>query len=474
MKQKAQSQWDFGELFPAEEPAETRQIHSVSEITTRIKNLLTREVGEVWVSGEITNFRAQSSGHCYFTLKDAGAQLGCALFRGQRVEHRAALADGQKVNLRGDITVYEARGQYQLIVAEIELQGIGALQMEFDRLKRMLDAEGLFDPGRKRPLADYPQSIGLITSPTGAAIRDVQHVIERRNPALEVLLVPVRVQGEGAAREIARAVERINAFAARHGRPELILITRGGGSLEDLWAFNEETVARAIAASDLPVVSAVGHEIDFTIADFTADIRAATPSAAAEIITEGVFARREFVAELPERLTFLLQRAVRRRQERFSAAAHRLLLRHPRRRVQEHQQLLDDLSADLQTNVQATIRHHRERLQHLRRLLSPVPLRRQIDNQHQRLVDADERLELALNNRLREARARLVNLTGRLQLLSPQNVLNRGYSVTRETQTGKIVREASRLDPGTLIRTTLKTGELISRVESQIVPDAGL
>lgn len=460
MKKKASSQWDFGELFTEEE---TRQIQSVSELTTRIKTLLTREVGEVWVSGEITNFRAQSSGHCYFTLKDSGAQLNCALFRGQRVEHRNSLADGQKVNLRGDVTVYEARGQYQLIVSEIELQGVGALQLEFERLKRKLEAEGLFDPARKRALPDYPRSIGLITSPTGAAIRDVQHVIERRNPALEVLLVPARVQGDGAAREIARAIERLNRFAADRGRPELILVTRGGGSLEDLWAFNEEIVARAIAASALPVVSAVGHEIDFSIADFTADLRAATPSAAAEILTEGVFASREFVAGLPARLEQLLRRSLRRRHERFAALIHRLQLGHPRRRVQEHQQRLDDLASDLRQITLTAIRQGREQLRHLLHRLSPIPLRRQIDNRRRRLVDADERLELAVSHRLREARARLTNLENRLQLLSPQNVLDRGYSVTRDAATGSILRNAAEIPSGTRICTTLQEGELESR-----------
>jgi exodeoxyribonuclease VII large subunit len=381
------------------------------------------------------------------------------------VPHRDALTDGQKVLLRGDITVYDARGQYQLIVSEIELQGVGALQLEFERLKQRLQAEGLFEPARKRVLPEFPQSIGLITSPTGAAIRDVQHVIERRNPALEVLLAPARVQGAGAGREIAAAIARINAFAERCGRPQLILLTRGGGSLEDLWAFNEEVVARAIAASALPVVSAVGHEIDFTIADFTADLRAATPSAAAEILTEGVFASREFIEGLPSRFASLLTRALHRRRERFDGILHRLTLRHPRRRIQEHQQRLDDLTLDLNQVAQTRLRQSHEHLRHLVRRLSPAPLRRHVDNRRQRLADAGERLELAVDHRLRVARSQLSNLENRLQLLSPQNVLDRGYSVTRDAATGTILRHADQIPPGTLIRTTLKDGELTSRSE---------
>ncbi len=294
---KSKSQWNFGELFPTEE---LRKVLSVSELTARIRGLLEKQVGQVWVSGEITNLRAQSSGHIYFTLKDAAAQLSCVLFSRETVAHRQLLADGQKVLLQGDVTVYEARGQYQLIVRAVELQGVGALQVAFEKLKQQLAAEGLFAPERKRPLPKYPQRIGLVTSPTGAAIRDVLHVVQRRNPGLEIILAPCRVQGQGAAAEIAAAIKSLNEFSegrvpripnsktridsvTRGTRPseqlDLILVTRGGGSLEDLWAFNEEAVARAIFESAVPVVSAVGHEIDFTIADFVADFRAAQAGA---------------------------------------------------------------------------------------------------------------------------------------------------------------------------------------------------
>ena len=278
MSRKAQSQWDFGELFP---PEQTRNVLTVAELTTTVRKLLEKEIGEVWVTGEVTNLRLQASGHCYFTLKDASAQLSCVLFRGEAKANRECLQDGQKLLLQGNLTVYEARGQYQLIVRALEPQGIGALQLAFEKLKRKLQAEGLFAQERKRPLPRYPQRIGLVTSPTGAAIRDVLHVIERRQPSLEIVLATCRVQGDGAAAEIAAAIRLLNEWSApaETRRLDLILVTRGGGSLEDLWAFNEEAVARAIFESALPVVSAVGHEIDFSISDFVADLRAATPSA---------------------------------------------------------------------------------------------------------------------------------------------------------------------------------------------------
>src|SRR2546428_3508112 len=275
MAKITKSQWNFGELFPTET---TRRVLTVSELTTQVKRLLEKSIGLVWVTGEVTNLRLQSSGHVYFTLKDANAQLNCVLFRGESVDHRDLLQDGRKLIVQGDLTVYEPRGQYQLVVRAVELQGVGALQLAFERLKRKLQAEGLFAPERKRPLPKYPQQIGLITSPTAAAIRDVLHVIQRRNPNLEIIFVPCRVQGEGAAEEIAAAIRRLNEFAQSveslnrliveseddstvqrfndSTHLDLILITRGGGSLEDLWAFNEEAVARAAFESAVSGASA--------------------------------------------------------------------------------------------------------------------------------------------------------------------------------------------------------------------------
>ena len=288
MAKDSQSQWDFGELFTEEE---TRDVFTVSELTMRVKRTLENQIGQVWVEGEISNFRAQASGHMYFSIKDARTQLSCVLFKGTRVEQRELMEDGQKVVLQGDLTVYEPRGQYQLIVRAVELQGVGALQAQFEKLKTKLQAEGLFDAETKQELPRFPQRIGIVTSLSAAALRDVLHVVRRRQPSLQIVLAACRVQGKGAENEIANAIDRLNRWATTEPL-DLILVTRGGGSLEDLWAFNEEAVARAIHASSVPVVSAVGHEIDFTISDFVADARAATPSAAAEIITAAAVALR--------------------------------------------------------------------------------------------------------------------------------------------------------------------------------------
>jgi exodeoxyribonuclease VII large subunit len=460
MSKPAKSQWDFGELFP---PAETRRVLSVWELTADIKRLLEKQVGSVWVGGEITNLRAQSSGHVYFTLKDAAAQLGCVLFRGTAAAQRSLLADGQKVLLQGDVTVYEARGQYQLIVREVELQGVGALQIAFEKLKQKLAAEGLFAPERKRPLPEFPQRIGLVTSPTGAAIRDVLHVVQRRNAGLEIILAPCRVQGDGAAKEIAAAIRTLNEFSvaavydrrfstesdtrrsqtAATNQLDLILVTRGGGSLEDLWAFNEEPVARAIFESAVPVVSAVGHEIDFTIADFVADVRAATPSAAAEIITEGVFASREFVSEAPA----LLHRAARRgfdsASESFSQLGGRLARLHPRRKLNDSLQRLDDLQSGLLRGLKTAARS--------RNLV--------LENLAGRFLRAKPTLSL------KARRETLRQLEKRLNALGPEQVLARGYSITTDTASGKVLRDAAKVSAGQALTTRLAKGEIFSRID---------
>jgi exodeoxyribonuclease VII large subunit len=453
MSKPVKSQWNFGELFS---PAELRKVLSVAELTGNIRALLEKQIGAVWVSGEITNLRAQSSGHIYFTLKDANAQLSCVLFSREKVVSRDLLADGQKVLLQGDVTVYETRGQYQLIVRAVELQGVGALQVAFEKLKQKLAAEGLFAAERKRALPRFPQRIGLVTSPTGAAIRDVLHVVQRRNPALEIVLVPVRVQGDGAAAEIAEAVKLLNGYHVKSKADatmqpcnhatnlDLVLLTRGGGSLEDLWAFNEEPVARAIFESSVPIVSAVGHEIDFTIADFVADVRAATPSAAAEIITEDVFASREFVSEAPLRL----QRAARRgwdsAAENFLQMRGRLARLHPRRKLDDSLQRLDDLQSGLLRSLKTGA--------HSRALV------------WQNLAGRFLRAKPSLGLKVR--RNYLRQLEKRLNSLDPEQVLARGYSITTDAITGQVLRDAAKIKAGQILKTRLAKGEITSRAES--------
>jgi exodeoxyribonuclease VII large subunit len=446
---KAKSQWDFGELFPTEQ---TRKVFSVGELTTQIKRLLEKSVGQIWVGGEVSNLRAQSSGHIYFTLKDTGAQLSCVCFRDATRESRALLADGQQVILQGDITVYEVRGQYQLVVRQIELRGVGALQIAFEKLKLKLAAEGLFAPERKRPLPKYPQRIGLVTSPTGAAIRDVLHVVQRRNPSLEIILAPCRVQGDGAAAEIAEAVKLLNRYSVASSpiqrfndstTLDLILITRGGGSLEDLWAFNEEVVARAIFESAIPIVSGVGHEIDFTISDFVADIRAATPSAAAEIITEGVFASREFVSDAVDVMRQRVRQHITRAMKDFDSLTGRLGRAHPRRRLNESLQRLDDLQSGLLRCVKSGARDRAVALKNLTgRFLRVRPAQL-----------------------LKQRRETLRQVERRLNLLGPEQVLSRGYSITMDAATGKIIRRAKDARRGQSLKTRVKAGEISSKVE---------
>jgi exodeoxyribonuclease VII large subunit len=468
---KSRSQWDFGELFPVEQ---TRQVLSVSDLTSQIRRLLEKSVGQVWVGGEITNLRAQSSGHIYFTLKDAGAQLSCVCFRDAARESRALLADGLQVVLQGEVTVYEVRGQYQLVVRQIELRGVGALQIAFEKLKLKLAAEGLFAPERKRPLPEYPQRIGLVTSPTGAAIRDVLHVVQRRNPGLEIILAPCRVQGPGAAAEIAAALRLLNEFnsggsqgdgtqiekvaggtrkavstghslltPAVAGGLDLILVTRGGGSLEDLWAFNEEVVARAIFESAVPVVSAVGHEIDFTISDFVADVRAATPSAAAEIITEGVFASRQLVGSL----------------------ARRMLRMHPRARLNGHLQRLDDLQTGLLRRTKQGVDERLVTWRNLALRLRQVRPKQFLTRCREVLQAARRRLREQGRVQLQNRKNSFAATEARLRLLGPEQVLARGYSITLDAVTGRIIRRAKDAKPGQGLTTRVAEGRIFSKVE---------
>jgi exodeoxyribonuclease VII large subunit len=524
MSRPVKTQWDFGELFPVEQPRkeltpteqtpkeqapkeqapkeQTRKVLSVTELTAQIRRLLEKQVGRVWVTGEITNLKVQGSGHIYFTLKDAGSQLSCVLFRGEVQVDRGLLQDGRKVTVGGEITVYEPRGAYQLRVTAVELQGVGALQAAFEKLKQKLKAEGLFATERKRPLPRYPQRIGLVTSPTGAAIRDVLHVIERRNPGLEIILAPCRVQGDGAAGEIAWAIRLLNEWhrkqqhqtpttkhqssvsvASEQGSREegsaaaqrlltsspaglaLILVTRGGGSLEDLWAFNEEVVARAIFESALPVVSAIGHEIDFTISDFVADVRAATPSAAAEIITEGVFASCQFVTEAGNRMRQLVGQQFADKGAALMQTGQRLARMHPRRRMDDWLQRLDDLQTSLLRCVRQGARQQRLVLKNLTERLSRVRPAALLRQRREVFEQAEQRLREQARHRVREWKNRFATVKARLRLLGPEQVLARGYSITMDAKTGTVVREAGEVRAGQGLRTRLKAGEVRSRVE---------
>lgn len=464
MPKSTTSQWDFGdELFSVQE---MRRVFSVTELTTEVRRLIEKQLGTLWVTGEITNFRAQASGHVYFTLKDANAQLSCIVFRTDPIAHREFLEDGRKVVLKGEMTVYEARGQYQLHVLDVELHGVGALQVAFEKLKQKLNAEGLFAPERKRPLPPYPARMGLVTSPTGAAIRDVLHVIERRNPSLEIILAPCAVQGQGAAGEIAAAIRLLNDWSNKSGsKLDLILVTRGGGSLEDLWAFNEEVVARAIFNSALPVVSAVGHEIDFTISDFVADLRAATPSAAAELLTEGVFAGCKWMTQVPLALRERLRQRIAGERRHYQQLGERLQAFHPRRQLNERAQRIDDLQSSLARCVKQAMKDFRQRQLSATSQLTRVRLAQLLFERRQTLQQHQQRLRDLMAHQLRQIRHRFSTAQSSLRLLGPQQVLARGYSITTDEKTGKILRNAADAQPGQTLKTKLTEGEVRSRVE---------
>jgi exodeoxyribonuclease VII large subunit len=467
----AKSQWDFGgELFPVEQ---VHRVLTVSELTGQVRRLLEKEIGHLWVTGEVSNLREQSSGHIYFTLKDAAAQLSCVLFRNEPVRHREYLEDGQKVVLNGDFSVFEARGQYQLIVRGVELRGMGALQAAFEKLKRKLEAEGLFAAERKRPIPRYPLRIGLVTSPTGAAIRDVLHVIERRHAGLQIILAACRVQGTGAAQEIASALDLLNEWSSREpkNRLDVILLTRGGGSLEDLWAFNEESVVRAIVRSVIPVISAVGHEIDFTISDFVADLRAATPSAAAEILTQGFVEAEQRCAELRQKLRRCAQQQMARSREYLGNLSSRLLRVHPRRVLQERIQYVDDLQQTLLRCVTQRMRNCSNELRNLQQRLQRVRPSAALARRRQELREWHRRLLECAKVRLARGHHAFANASSRLRLLSPDNVLARGYSISADEASGRIIRSAAEVKKGQKLLTRVQHGEIGSVVKDRTTND---
>ena len=433
---------------------------TVAELTLRLKARLEEAFPAVWVEGEVSNLRSPASGHAYFTLKDDLAQLRCVLFRGRGRRVRFELADGLQVLVFGGLDVYAARGEYQLVVELMEPKGLGALQLAFEQLKRKLDAEGLFDAARKRALPPFPRTIGIVTSPTGAALRDMLHIIGRRFAELRVLVVPVRVQGEGAPAEIVQALRDLGEVAGL----DVVIVGRGGGSIEDLWAFNDERVARAIAACPVPVISAVGHETDFTIADFVADLRAPTPSGAAELVVREKLHVIRALADLYGRLTKAMRARVEQGRERTLVLARRRVLTEPARALRDRHRRLDELAARLR----AAARAHRREITHrvalaTNALSSLHPLAR-ISHGQAVLGQLHGRLVAAGGHSVKASRHRFEAAVGRLESLSPLAVLGRGYSVTR-LPAGTVVRRAVETRRGDAIEILLHEGALDARVE---------
>jgi exodeoxyribonuclease VII large subunit len=448
-------------------PKPPAQIFSVTDLTRRVKDLLEEKFPSVWVEGEISNLRSPSSGHVYFTLKDANAQLAVVVFRGVATKVGFALKDGLQVIAFGDVSVYERNGQYQLVAHQLLPKGLGALQLAFEELKQRLAKEGLFDPARKRPIPVLPQHIGLVTSPAGAAIRDFLNIISRRFPNVHIVVNPVRVQGDGAGKEIAAAIDEFNALHASGQLPlDVLIITRGGGSLEDLWAFNEEVVARALARSKIPTISAVGHEIDFTISDFVADLRAPTPSAAAELVVK---AKDEFARQITQyqaRLQNDLRLRLAEARQRFSTLASSYVFHRPAETIRQHQQQLDDYAHRLHRAPGAAVAAHRARWKTVAqkfKLLSPQAM---LVNRRQRLGANEHRFQTARARRTEAARHRLGQARAKLEILSPNATLQRGYSITVIPETGRIVRSVAHIQPGTTISTKVLDGTFGSVVSS--------
>jgi exodeoxyribonuclease VII large subunit len=423
------------DLFP-----QTSKVITVGELTRQIRGTLETKFRAVWVQGEISNYKLHPSGHQYFTLKDQRAQIACVIWRDTVSPPRQPLVDGSQVQVYGTVTVFEARGQYQLNVQILQPRGVGLLQAKFEALKRKLEAEGLFAAERKRSLPKFPRRIGIITSPSGAAIRDMVNVLRRRAPWLRILINPVRVQGTGAAQEIAVAIRELglpnNVFAPL----DLIVVTRGGGSIEDLWEFNEEIVARAIFHSAVPIVSAVGHEIDFTISDFVADLRAPTPSAAAELIVPDII-------------------DLQRRIDGCTRALSRQLLN----RVRDAQQGLDHARETLQRCLAHKLDSYKRNLAHITRALQARNPARELMMRRNRFADLHRRLVASPARLLENARHRFERIEGILRVLGPDATLRRGYSITM-SERGKIVRTIAAVRPKMKIRTRVSDGEFSSEI----------
>lgn len=392
------------------------KVYSVTQLTRELKGVLEGEFASIWVEGEISNFLHHSSGHRYFTLKDADAQLKAVIWKFSAQGLTLALKDGLKVRAFGDITLYEKGGNYQLRVIKIVLKGIGSLEEQFQKLKTKLAGEGLFELERKRPIPQYPRTIGIITSPTGAVVRDIINICRRRAPMVRLVLRPTKVQGEGAAADIAAAIKEFNDW----GEVDTLIVGRGGGSLEDLWAFNEEVVARAIFDSRVPVISAVGHETDFTIADFVADLRAATPSAAAELATYDSAALVQFIMNGNDRLRRSLRRIVDLRRERLGRLAGSRILSRPAVIIEPFSQRLDDSATRLQSAIEKCVFRNSARL----------------DTMHHKL-----------------------------EALSPDNVLKRGYAVVRKSVQRTIVKQAAELATGDRVEISFADGSRDATIE---------
>lgn len=435
------------------------RIFTVSSLNAEVRLLLENEMGIVWLVGELSNLSMPVSGHWYFTLKDSRAQVKCAMFRGNNRRVTFKPANGTQVLVKARLSLYEPRGDYQLIIESMQPEGDGRLQQQFEQLKMSLAAEGLFAQALKKPLPGQPKRVGIITSKTGAALHDILNVLHRRDPSLPVVIYPTMVQGDGSAISIAQAIGRANA----RQECDVLIVGRGGGSLEDLWAFNEEIVARTIAASQIPIVSAVGHEVDVTIADFVADMRAPTPSAAAELVSRDVTHQTQKIHQKSQQLHNAIRTYLSKREAKTVQLTHRLERQHPQLRLNQQQQHLDDISSRLELAMGRLLSNHQqhvERINYKLSLHSPVQM---IKNNQTTLEQKKRRLLDAMDYRLLNANHKLALAAEKLETVSPLATLSRGYSITRNAK-GKVIRHIDQVQAGDQLVTKVTDGEIHSTV----------
>ncbi|SHO58086.1 exodeoxyribonuclease VII large subunit [Vibrio quintilis] len=437
-----------------------RNIYTVSRLNADVRLLLENEMGVVWLTGEISNFSAPVSGHWYLTLKDARSQVRCAMFKGNNRFVTFKPQNGQQVLVKARLSLYEPRGDYQLIIDSMQPEGDGRLQQEFEQLKNKLAAEGLFAQTNKQPIPEHPQCVGIITSKTGAALFDILDVLKRRDPTLPVVIYPAMVQGEHASIQIAQAIGRAN----ERQECDVLIVGRGGGSLEDLWSFNQEIVARTIAASQIPVVSAVGHEVDVTIADFVADVRAPTPSAAAELVSQDSSYKASGFENFRRRLTDTMRFYLSEKNQRQQSLKHALEKQHPNYRLEKQIQQLDDISVRLQQSVQGYLSREQQRTDHLSyalQLHSPHP---RIQKMQDNIAQTERRLIEAIGKNILTSRHQLALSAETLEAVSPLSTLKRGYSVTTDTA-GRVIHASGDVKTGDTLVTQLADGKIYSTVD---------
>lgn len=448
------------------EPRTQAQIWTVTQLTQAIKGQLEQKFAFVQIKGEISNLKIQASGHIYFTLKDAGAAISGVLFRGNARTLSRMPKDGDEVICTGEISVYAPRGNYQLIVRQMQYSGVGDLLLKFQALKEKLTREGFFDPAHKKPLPKHPKTIGVITSPTGAVIQDILNVLKRRSPGFQLILNPVKVQGDGAALEIAKAVHQFNQMP----NIDLIILGRGGGSLEDLWPFNEECVVRALYASKIPTISAVGHETDFSLSDFAADVRAPTPSAAAEISCQETAALLTNLQKMHENLTYILKQNLEKNRLKLLSITRQPLLKDPYQLLGPLMQKMDDIGPHLKQSVKIHISQKQLHVQGLKKQMSTLSPMRQIEKKREQLssMNAQIRSKMVAQIEIKQRKDRLIHLVNHMRAIDPKNLLKKGYAIVFNQKDNSVIMSAKSLKSKDKVDMLFSDGKISAEVTNEI------